>query len=94
MQTRLLVEMLVLQAERLMSVWINLVFAFQVAPSIIVCPPATGCRTGRSVFSVCRFGWCDLAGVVIAQVELPVFVVEDVRQGFAALPGRVQAAFR
>ena len=86
--------MLVLQAERLMGVWINLVFAFQVAPSIIFARLQQVAELVGPFPPVCRFGWCDLAGMVIAQVELPVFVVEDVHQGFAALPGRVQAAFR
>ena len=74
MQPYLLVEILVLQPERLMGVGVNLVFCGQFSPRIILPRPQ---QVAKLVGLLPRYA--DLVGVVVGQVEFFVFVVvEDV----------------
>ena len=74
MQPRLLVEILVLQPERLMRIGIDFLFPLQAAPRIILPRPQ---QVAELVGLLPRDA--DLVGVVVGQVEFFVFVVvEDV----------------
>ena len=74
MQTRLAVEILILQPERLMRIGIDFLFPLQVAPGIILPRPQ---QVAELVGLLPRDA--DLVGMVVGQVEFLVFVVvEDV----------------
>ena len=73
MQTRLCIKVLVLQPERLMRVRVDFLFPLQAAPNVILPRPQ---QVAELVGLLPRDA--DLVGVVVGQVELLVFVVEDV----------------
>ena len=68
---------LVLQSEGLVRIRINPVFRFQAAPGIVFAHPQQIAKL-VGLFS----GQADLVGVVIAQIQLLVFVVvKDMAKG-------------
>ena len=81
MQTGLLIEVLVLQSERLMRVPINAPVFFQTTPSgVFAVPQEIAVDVGH------LFRDADLVVVEIAEVLFAVFgVVKDLRQRFVAV---------